>query len=100
MSKKYLLVEGESDKHFFQAFCRKYNLAANITVAKPSDVGHRHNTKQGVINSLEILVPQLNDGTISKIAIIVDCDFEVDGGGLELTIKQIGSALKQHGFDE
>jgi hypothetical protein len=89
-----LLVEGLNDKSFYEEFCRAHALMTSVTVAKPKDVGGRRNTKQGAINHLPLLLQQLADGRLKKLALIVDADQIVDGGGFLRTVEQVASVIQ------
>lgn len=95
--KKILLVEGEADKSFFEKMCKKLNLNANVQVALPKNLGETHNGKGAVFNRLPILLPQLNDGQLTKIAIIIDADYIKHGSGKQKTFDQVSNILE--GFD-
>ena len=58
-SKKILLVEGDSDKSFFEKICKKLSLDTIVQVAPPKDLGGRRNSKEAVFQRLEILLKQL-----------------------------------------
>lgn len=101
MHKNILLVEGITDKSFFDSLCKHHNLNAAIKVTNPSDIkAANYNTKQGAIQLLDLLVLQLIDGSLEKLSIVVDCDVAAHGGGLANTINQIGSVLKPHGYSD
>jgi len=97
-SKKILLVEGESDKNFFEEICKKLNLDTTVQVAPPKDLGGNYNTKGGVLNHLEILLPQLDDGQITNLAAIVDADYIEHGGGNQKTVERVSEILNPLGF--
>ena len=79
--KKVLLVEGESDKGFFEEICKKLSLDTSVIVSAPKELGGKRNSKEGVKNVLKELLPQLNDGRISHIAVVVDADHQKHGHG-------------------
>ena len=97
-SKKILLVEGEADKGFFEEICKKLSLDASVLVAPPIDLGGTHNTKGGVSNHLKILLPQLDDGQISHIAVVVDADYDQNGGGYQRTMANLTKIVEPFGF--
>ena len=70
-----LLVEGESDRSFFEQVFTLLNLRASIHVAPPRDVGGRFNTKEGLLNHLPILLAQLADGRLKRLSVVLDADF-------------------------
>jgi hypothetical protein len=71
---RILLVEGESDRAFFEVICRKIGLDKTFTVAPPKDLAGTHNTKEGVFNYLPTLLAQLNDGSVTRLGVVVDAD--------------------------
>lgn len=99
MTKKTLVVEGITDKFFFEYLCKKNNFDVNISVETPSNIlNSGYNTKQGVFNILQILIKQLADSSIERIGIIIDCDYIKDGGGVTNVINQIHSKIKDYGY--
>ena len=97
-SKQILLVEGDSDKSFFEKICKKLSLNTT-TVVPPKDIGGTHNTKQGVLNQIPTLLKQLNDGQTTNIAAIVDADYvDTHGLGCQKTIEQIAEILNNFDF--
>lgn len=54
MSDHILLVEGETDRSFFEGVCKTLGLHANVKVALLKDIGGSHNTREGVFNILPI----------------------------------------------
>ena len=99
MSERILLVEGEADKSFFEEICKTLELHAKVKVAPPKDVGGSHNTKQGVFNHLPILLNQLGDATITHLAVVVDADSAVNGGGYQRSIDRVAEIVEQYGFN-
>lgn len=100
MASYLLLVEGEADKSFFEAFCRAQGVSADIRVAPPVEMGGKYNSKQGVFNFLAQSIGQLNDGTLDALAIVVDADRCRDGGGVEKTVRQIQEKIRTPGYDQ
>ncbi len=97
-SQKILLVEGETDKSFFEEICKKLSLNTTVQVAPPRDLGGTHNTKGGVLNHLKILLPQLEDGQLTNIAVIVDADYIEHGSGGQKTVEQVSDVLESFDF--
>lgn len=98
-NRKILLVEGEADKGLFKPICKKLNLDATVNVSIPRDINpDGFNTKGGVFSQLEILLNQLDDGTITNIAAVVDADYIEHGSGREKTIEQAKKTLEPFGF--
>ena len=98
MSDRVLLVEGESDRSFFEEICKTLGLHTSVTVAPPKDVGGSHNTKEGVLNHFPILLNQLGDAQITRLAIIVDADSEDNGGGYQRAIDKVAEKVEPYGF--
>lgn len=99
-TKKILLVEGDADKSFFQKICKNLSLNTTVQVAPPKDLGGRRNSKEGAIQQLELLLPQLNDGELTHIAVIVDADYrDQQGLGCQKTIDRIASIVKPFDFE-
>ena len=93
-----LLVEGDDDKYFFNKICATFNPSPNIKVAVPKDFNGQ-NSKGGVLESLPPLLKQLADGSLSKLAVIVDADYEEQHGlGYQRTLQKITTLLIQQDF--
>lgn len=98
-AKNILLVEGESDKSFFEEVCKSLNIAAKIHIAPPKDIGGQRNSKQGVLKHLPVLVQQLSDGQLTHLAVIVDADYKSEHGlGCQVTVEKMASILSPFGF--
>ncbi len=99
--KNVLLVEGVADRDFFRELCKTLDLSTEIQVAPPKDLGGTHNTKQGVLNHLRgVLLPQIEDGQIQRLAIVVDADYAgAHGLGVAGTLNQIKEIVKPFGFE-
>jgi len=95
-----LLVEGESDRSFFEALCRLLSIPADVVrVAAPKDDGGTHNSKAGVLNHLiSVLLPQLQDGQLKRIGVVVDADRVAHGTGYAVTLQRFTDALAQAGY--
>jgi len=98
MSEHILLVEGESDRSFFKEVCKTLGLHTKVNVAPPKDVGGSHNTKEGVFNHLPILLSQLGDAQITRLAVVVDADSEDNGGGYQRAIDRVTKIVEPYGF--
>ena len=77
---RILLVEGEADRAFFELICRNIGLGNTVTVAPPKKLAGTHNSREGVFNHLPLLLKQLNDGTVTRLAVVVDADSPPNGG--------------------
>lgn len=99
-AKKILLVEGDADKSFFQKICKNLSLDTYVQVAPPKDLSGTHNSKEGVFQQLGLLFPQLNDGELTHIAVVVDADYLAQHGlGYQKTIDRITSIVEPFGFE-
>jgi hypothetical protein len=98
MADRKLLVEGEADRSFFEEVCKTLGLHTNVTVAPPKDIGGSHNTKEGVFNLLPDLLNQLDDAQITRLAVVVDADSAVNGGGYKRTIDRVTEIVASYGF--
>lgn len=100
MSKNILIVEGEADRSFFDALCKKTSLGVTVKVAPPKQLGGSHNTKEGVLKLLPTYLRQLSDGdtTIERVAIVVDADSAVNGGGFDKTYQRVSHIVADYGF--
>lgn len=98
--KNILLVEGESDRGFFEAMCKSWELIGlDIKVMTPRDAGRRKNTKQAALAALEqTYLQQLEDGQIERLALVIDADAVVDGGGFDNTLVQLTQKLSPKGY--
>jgi hypothetical protein len=98
-TKNLLLVEGEADRAFFEALCRLLSIPADVRVATPKDTGGTHNTKNGVLNHLTaVLLPQLQDGQLERIGVVVDADRVAHGSGFQITLQRFTDALAPGGY--
>ena len=99
-SKKVLLVEGDSDKSFFEKICKKLYLDTSVQVAPPKDLGGSHNSKEGVFKRLDVLLKQLADEQITHIAVVVDADYaEQHGLGYQKTIERVTALVAPFDFE-
>lgn len=99
--KNILLVEGDADRSFFEVICRQLSIDASIRVAAPKDLivsKPIKNSKEGVFTLLPELLKQLEDGTTEKLAVIVDADSMVNGGGFQKAYDRIGRIVEPAGF--
>lgn len=98
-TKKILLVEGEADRGFFEALCQMLSISVDVRVATPKDTGGAHNTKEGVLSHLiSALLPQLQDGQLKRIGVVVDADRAAHGSGYAATLQRFTDALAQGGY--
>ena len=97
--KSLLLVEGESDKNFFEELKKLLNLPIDV-IAPPKEIGGDANTKQGVYNYLPVRLKQLNDGDLLRLAVVVDADYQTVNppDGYQNTLNKLTSLLQPYGF--
>lgn len=82
-SKRVLIVEGYSDKRFFQGLQRHIDLADVFDVRYPGDL-RKHPGKVGAINTFGFWLEEAAEpGRYEAIGICVDADFLPDAGFLE-----------------
>lgn len=84
-----LLVEGESDRSFFKELHKMLHISADVVeVVTPKDIGHFRNGKSCLYKKLHDLLPQINDGTIEHLGIVVDADHSFNE-----TLKEVSDIL-------
>ncbi len=104
MANNLLIVEGTGDKDFIQNFLNyeglNIDLDVRIVTAPEVDSAIMHTTKQGVLNALDTVVKQLNDGRYERIGVLIDMDFRHSSSIpiKQLNIQQLATKLSQHGF--
>jgi hypothetical protein len=96
MTKKILLVEGENDKQLFKKLC---GIDVEIKVSTPKDHDHEKNGKMSCFQLLETLLEQLDDGSLTHLALIVDADFDNDHWGFEKTLKKVNDIIVKYGYN-
>jgi hypothetical protein len=96
---RLLLVEGESDKSFFQEVCASLGLRTSVRVAPPREVQGAHNSKEGVLRHLPVLLKQFADGSLERLAVVVDADYAQDSGlGCARTLERVEGIVGECGF--
>ena len=96
-----LLVEGDSDRGFFEELCKRWQLPVQVKVTTPRAAGHAKNTKQAAFDVLgKTYLPQLADGQIERLAIAVDADQHANGGGFARTLDQLTQRLTPAGYQQ
>lgn len=96
---RLLLVEGVSDQRFFQHICRSLDLHASVRVAPPREVQGGHNSKEGVFKHLPLLLKQFEDGSLERLAVIVDADDPRSNGlGYQRTLERVMDIVTPAGF--
>lgn len=101
MAAKYLIVEGMYDKIFFEKIFEKIKLK-EIQIRRPTDFNNaQYNGKGNCIRLLDDLVPLFNDGSISKLGLILDADFRhISSQGFDNTLKMVSEKLNKFGYDK
>lgn len=98
-----LLVEGESDRGFFEQICKLLQLNITIKVAIPKDYqGNLRNTKQGVLIALQRLLNDIIDenAETKRLAIAIDADYKNKHGlGFEDTLNQVKTIAADYDFN-
>jgi hypothetical protein len=102
MSPKLLLVEGEQDQKFFEAFCRIAGLS-NENEPWIGPANKLNSTlgfgKANTIHFLQDVLQNINDGKVTHFGMVVDADApQTDGLGFVETWKKITSILAQSGY--
>lgn len=100
---KMLLVEGENDKSFFTACCRKIGLEDKIWVGPPNSLSDLAAGKGNAIKLLSVLIElaSRDDSAerIESIGLVVDADTPAGGGlGFAKTWQQISEILGRHNY--
>lgn len=97
--RKILLVEGESDRGFYEALSKRLMIELDeVKICTPKSVGEK-NSKQGVLHALPTYLQQLADGTIERLAVVVDADsYETGGLGFLKTLSQLIDVLAPYKF--
>lgn len=99
MVKRILIVEGITDKEFFSLLLKSIDLGnVEVVVNTPQDLMAAKDGKNSAIGTLINLIPQLNDGSITNLALIVDADYAQDDWGFEKTKNKVIREVKKHGF--
>lgn len=100
MNKKILIVEGESDKKFFESFIKKTQLEIGIQVDTPLSLGAGKDGKTAGFKLLPQLLKQLVDGRVTHLAMVVDADMRNDNWGYENTVKLIAEKISDSGYND
>jgi hypothetical protein len=98
--KNILLVEGDADRGFFEALLQRWQFSVRtIDVCTPRDAGHHKDSKQAAFAVIQkTYLPQLADGQIERLAVIVDADRAKHGGGYPRTVQQLTGVLGTFGY--
>lgn len=98
--KNILLVEGDADRGFFEALLQRWQFPVKaIDVCTPRDAGHHKDSKQAAFAVIQkTYLPQLADGQIERLAVVVDADRVEHGGGYVRTVHQLADVLESYGY--
>lgn len=95
-----LLVEGKSDAAFYTEVFKNLRTKATVKVAPPRSIGGQANNKEGVFSLLPVLLSQLTDGSLLRLAVVVDADFVTAHGlGFQRTLERVTEILKKYDFN-
>lgn len=100
VSDHILLVEGEADRGFFEALCRSLNLDTSVEVAPPRRFGAKRDTKQAALHTLPTLLENLVDREDGRLAVVLDADSHVHGGGFVRTVTQFSDVVGEYGYQQ
>jgi hypothetical protein len=92
-----LLVEGDSDKSFFEACLRKASITG-VVVSPPTDLGGEADGRGNALHLLPTLLKQLNDGQIRRLGIVVDADHLANGLGHDEAYSVATEKLAEYGY--
>lgn len=99
MNDKILLVEGIADEGFFSALCRVAGLGVKVTVGNPKSFGGGGTGKGNALTLLPTLIDGMRDGSIKRLAMVIDADFDATGGlGYKETLKRVAIILRDQGY--
>lgn len=100
MPPRYLLVEGATDVAFFERLLRGLPACVDVQVRAPSAFGaYRDNVNQVARVLEEVLFPDMEDGRVGALGVVVDAD-HVSGGGARarwLALRRILTAREFEG---
>ncbi len=87
--KNILLVEGDADRSFFEALLQRWRFSVKaVDVCTPRDAGHHKDSKQAAFAVIQnTYLPQLADGQIERLAVVLDADRAEHGGGHVRTVQ-------------
>ncbi|MDR1231963.1 MAG: hypothetical protein LBK61_11270 [Spirochaetaceae bacterium] len=98
--KKRLIVEGYFDKLFQDALLRSLGMS-DIEVTIPQTSGSPYGGKGNAINLFASATHLLYDGSLEKLALIVDADFEnISSQGFGKTLENIEEKVNAKGFEK
>ena len=97
MSAKILLVEGSADRDFYRAALRVAGING-VDVQPPTGVGAAADGIMNAIDLLPALIAQLNDGSLKRLALVVDADHPSDGRGFRNTYARVTEMITAAGY--
>ena len=97
MGQKILLVEGSADKDFYSAALRQSGVVG-VDVMPPMEIGARADGVMNAIDLLPALIKQLNDGSLRRLALVVDADHPRDGRGFVNTYTRVAGVISAAGY--
>lgn len=97
--KKVLLVEGNDDRDFFQAYCALLNLSS-VNVFPPRSLdANSGDGWSNLIKNLPILLNELKAGSLDRLGILLDADHPPNNsGGFYARYQLIDSQLQAFGY--
>ena len=98
--KNILLVEGDADRGFFEALLQRWRFPVKaVDVCTPRDAGRHKNSKQAAFDVIQkTYLPQLADGQIGRLAVVVDADRAEHGDGHVRTLQKLADMLKSFNY--
>ncbi len=99
MSSNVLLVEGDYDKEFLQAFCN-LSLGKNkviVEVLTPRELGANRDGWRSIIDNMPLQLKRLNTRNIDKLGIVLDADYlPNNSGGFEARYQLLTKELTSY----
>ncbi len=96
---KRLIVEGAADKKFFEALLSEYCNITGVWIGPPDDFGAGGQGKGNAIAIFESSLAELGDGTVERIALVVDADYDKHNGlGFERTLNKVQEMVTEYGY--
>ena len=97
---KRLLVEGDSDRRFFEALLRETGFQpSEVWVGPPTELGPGDRGKENALSLLPDLIDEFRDGHLTHLGVVVDADFTgIQKQGFVATEQAISELLSPHGY--
>jgi hypothetical protein len=97
--KKQLIVEGYFDKMFMDSLLKSSGIK-DVDVKMPQAIGTQYGGKGNAINVFASALNLLNDGSLEKIALVIDADFvDISSQGFRNTLQTIKDKTSVKGFN-